>query len=87
MMDFVNRAKWTAWSELKLSQTDAENEYIKLVNELSKSEQPEVSSSTSSTSTAKYQDIETSVEFGTVYKIVLNRPAKLNAITFKVGIY
>ncbi|RNA08758.1 enoyl- delta isomerase mitochondrial isoform X1 [Brachionus plicatilis] len=81
MVDFVNRAKWNAWSELKsLSSLDAEKEYIKLINELVKSEQGETNQALPDLK--KFQDIQTSIEFNNVYKIVLNRPTKLNAITF-----
>ena len=39
MVDFVNRAKWNAWSELSsLSQADAEKQYISIVNELAQKE-------------------------------------------------
>lgn len=37
-----------------------------------------------SSSPTKFQDIQTSIEFNSVYKIVLNRPAKYNAITLKM---
>jgi acyl-CoA-binding protein len=39
MVDFVNRAKWNAWSELSnLSQAEAEKQYISVVEELAKKE-------------------------------------------------
>ena len=56
-----------------------------MVNELAKSEAPAQEDAASGAQTPKkYQDILVSVEYGNVYKIVLNRPSKLNAITFKV---
>lgn len=71
-----------------IKQSDAEKEYIKLVDELSKAEKPvqETSNSgqASSSSSKKFKEILVSVEYGSVYKIVLNRPSKLNAITFSV---
>ena len=88
MVDFVNRAKWNAWNELKsLSQTDAEKKYIETVNELVKSEPASADTSSQSsgeTFPKKFQDIIATVEFGNVYKIALNRPAKYNAITVKM---
>lgn len=39
---------------------------------------------TETSTPTKFQDIQTSIELNTVYKIVLNRPAKLNAITFRM---
>lgn len=70
--------------------TEAEKNYIQLVNELAKNEKPQEtvapSTGVGKTSAQKYQDILTSVEYGTVFKIVLNRPNKLNALTFKVHI-
>ena len=43
-----------------------------------------VEANTGSSSPTKFQDIQTSIEFNSVYKIVLNRPTKLNAITFRM---
>ncbi|CAF0818143.1 unnamed protein product [Brachionus calyciflorus] len=83
MVDFVGRAKWNAWNELKsMSTTEAEKEYINLINELLKNQQ--VENSSVNTEPTKFQDIKTSIEFNNVYKIVLNRPSKLNAITIKM---
>lgn len=88
MVDFVNRAKWNAWAELKpLSQTDAEKKYIDIVNDLVKQEPqaaPVDSSSSAGSFPTRFQDISASVEYNNVYKIVLNRPAKYNAITKKM---
>ena len=99
MMDFVGKAKWNAWTQLgKISkvryssdmriwvckkfffQEEAEKQYIDYVNELSKSsnEQDAVPASSS-----KFKEILTSVEYGNIYKIVLNRPKKRNAITLQ----
>lgn len=78
MVDFVGRAKWTAWSELEMSQTEAEKIYIDTINELVKNEAPEVSEDPSSQT--QFKNILVSVEYNSIYKIVLNRPTKLNAI-------
>ncbi len=40
MVDFVGRAKWNAWNELQVSQTEAEQMYIDLINELVGKEAP-----------------------------------------------
>ncbi len=98
-MDFVGKAKWNSWSQLgKLTkvkkktttknkiisllnnyqlQIDAEKKYIQFVNELCKTptQQP-----------AKYTTILTSIEFESVFKVVLNRPAKKNAFSKEVKI-
>ena len=84
MVDFVNRAKWNAWSELgELSKSDAEKEYINIVNELAKKEAPEPTAS-SEESKSKFECILTSIENENIYKITLNRPAKLNALTVQM---
>jgi peroxisomal 3,2-trans-enoyl-CoA isomerase len=86
MVDFVNRAKWNAWSELgNLSQADAEKQYIDIVNELARKEAPAQEETKSETS--KFECILTSVEHGNIYKITLNRPAKLNALTVQMVVY
>ena len=84
MVDFVNRAKWNAWSELSsLSQADAEKQYISIVNELALKEAPQTQTQTEDMKT-KFECIQTSIEHGNIYKIVLNRPAKLNALTVQM---
>ncbi len=42
--------------------------------------------STKNSETSSFQDIAVSIEYGNVYKITLNRPAKYNAITVKVSL-
>lgn len=87
MVDFVNRAKWNAWSEVSnLSQSDAEKEYINIVNDLAGKEAP-VEAPSSDADRPKFECIIASVECGNIYKIVLNRPAKLNALTVQMVIY
>jgi len=84
MMDFVGKAKWTAWNNLgNISQKDAEANYIALINELTKGatvETKQDENKASSDSGAKFKEILTSIEHGSVYRIVLNRPQKKNAI-------
>lgn len=81
MMDFVGKAKWTAWQQLGfLSKEDAEKEYIQVVNGLVKSEDKVSQQVSSNRDTKSYTQILTSIEYGNVYKIVLNRPQKKNAI-------
>jgi acyl-CoA-binding protein len=108
MVDFVNRAKWNAWNDLKsLSKVskkhknqstifyflfvnyfkaEAEKKYIELINELVKAEPQPAATQAGNAGDfpSKFQDITASVEYNNVYKIVLNRPNKLNAITVKV---
>ena len=56
---------------------------IKKINNLAKNEPEDQQNPVQSTSTKAFQDISTSIEYNNVYKIVLNRPAKFNAITIK----
>ena len=77
MVDFVNRAKWNAWSELSnLSQDEAEKQYISIVSELAQKEAPVQTKKTEGVKT-NFECIQTSIECENIYKIVLNRPAKL----------
>jgi len=46
--------------------------------------EPQENSTSNPTGTSSFQDIATSIEHNNVYKIVLNRPHKLNAITVRV---
>ena len=61
--------------------------YINLVHDLLMKEQPVGNSeSTKNSEISSFQDITVSIEYGNVYKITLNRPAKYNAITVKVSL-
>lgn len=80
MVDFVGRAKWNAWSELDMTQDQAEKAYIDLVNELAGNE-PQVESNEPM---GQFKHLATSVEYGNIYKIVLNRPKVLNAINIEM---
>lgn len=79
MIDFVGRAKWNAWSELNMSQEEAEKEYIGLINDLVKNQEPEVEAAP-----GEYKHLLATVEYGNIYKIVLNRPTKYNAINVEM---
>ena len=98
MMDFVGKAKWSAWSELGklpkvnlvftfsffnfkrvLFKEDAEKQYIDFINELCKSEVVQEPATN-----LKFKEILTSIEYGNIYKIVLNRPNKRNALNLQV---
>jgi peroxisomal 3,2-trans-enoyl-CoA isomerase len=84
LTDFVGRAKWTAWSSLgKMTQEDAEKQYIQTVQQL-------ISSSSSSTTQNIVLDkkeetndehIQLIKKSSLHWEIVLNRPDKYNAIT------
>ena len=75
---------------LKILKIEAEKVYINMVNDLLKAEKTtdnnESNSINNTVDEKKFQDIAVSVEYGNVYKITLNRPAKYNAITVKVCI-
>lgn len=61
--------------------------YIKMVQDLLMKEQVVGNSeSTKNSEISSFQDITVSIEYGNVYKITLNRPAKYNAITVKVSL-
>lgn len=80
MVDFVGRAKWNAWSELgEMSQQEAEKAYIDLINELTSAQK-----AAEPVATGQFKQILTSVEYGNIYKIVMNRPTKYNAINIEM---
>lgn len=80
MVDFVGRAKWNAWSELgQMSQLEAEKEYINLINQLISAEK-----ASEPATTGQFKQILTTVEYGNIYKIVMNRPTKYNAINVEM---
>ncbi len=56
--------------------------YINLINDLVKDE-----SNSDETSIKKFKHIITSIEHENIYKIVFNRPNKLNAINIQVILY
>lgn len=81
MVDFVGRAKYNAWKALTMTQAEAEQKYIELIEELSKNEPEPKQKEQQKGEKKTFKDISTSIEYGNVYKIVMNRPAKYNAIT------
>ena len=73
----------------KNAQKRSRKKYIELVNQLLNSNQPkntiiEKDNSSAHPQSKKYTGIATSIEFGNIFKIVFNRPDKLNAITAEV---
>ncbi|CAL4060830.1 unnamed protein product [Meganyctiphanes norvegica] len=78
MMDFVKRAKFDAWKTVSdLSNEEAQQAYVDLVNELAGKEAPDV---TAEETGQKYKNLLVSCEGG-LRTITLNRPPKKNAIT------
>jgi hypothetical protein len=63
--------------------TDAEAQYIAYINELTKGSGSNLEDSEIQP-LKKFKEIITSVEYGSVYKIVLNKPQKKNAISIDV---
>jgi len=79
MMDFVKRAKWDAWKAVSdISQEEAQQAYVDLVNELAAKEAP--AEAAAETAAGKYKNLLVTCEGG-LRTITLNRPAKKNAIT------
>lgn len=84
MMDIVGKYKWNAWNDLgSMSQDDAQQEYIKLVDNLAGAEKQEPASSTAQGTSSKFETLAISQENG-IYKITLNRPSKKNAINLQM---
>lgn len=82
-LDFVGRAKWSAWNNLgKMSKEDAIQQYCKVVADLVGSLPPPSSSSQASTPQG-YQHIVVTTEGG-VRTILMNRPAKKNALNYQM---
>ncbi|XP_031214856.1 enoyl-CoA delta isomerase 2, mitochondrial isoform X1 [Mastomys coucha] len=85
VFDFVNKAKWDAWSALgSLPKETARQNYVDLVSSLSSSS--ETSSQGKHGADEKAQDskgILVTSEDG-ITKITFNRPTKKNAITFQM---
>jgi peroxisomal 3,2-trans-enoyl-CoA isomerase len=87
LTDFVGRAKWSAWSSLgKMTQQDAQKEYIQTVQQLiSSSTENDSSSKKNETKSAPVESNNEHIELikksAQHWEIVLNRPEKYNAIT------
>ncbi|KAK3086784.1 hypothetical protein FSP39_023346 [Pinctada imbricata] len=83
MMDFVGKYKWEAWNELgDMSKDEAQLQYIKIVEDLAGAEQPAETGSQAGDS-GKFETLAVSNSDG-VYKIMLNRPSKKNAINYQM---
>ena len=61
---------------------DAEKQYIQLIDKLAQDQGS--ATEASAQPSGKFENIITSIEYNSIYKIVLNRPAKYNAITVSV---
>lgn len=84
MMDFVGKAKWDAWNGLgDISQDDAKQKYIALVDELAGADKSLAPAESSHTPAGKYTTLDVTNEGG-VFTIKLNRPSKKNAINFEM---
>lgn len=82
VMDFVGRAKWDAWNALgSMSQEEAQQAYISLVNSLLGAEEEQAKAHAESGQ--KYKNLIVSCENG-LRTITLNRPNKKNAITHEM---
>ncbi|CAF1013765.1 unnamed protein product [Adineta steineri] len=91
LTDFVGRAKWTAWSSLgKMTQQDAQQQYIQTVQQLvasSTSSNKNIDSTSKNTETKKEKSdsaadhIQLLKKSEAHWELVLNRPEKYNAIT------
>ncbi|XP_035678549.1 enoyl-CoA delta isomerase 2-like isoform X2 [Branchiostoma floridae] len=79
--DFVGRAKWQAWSGLgDISQDEAQKQYIDIINGLAGEESP-AETEQAGEEASSYKEIKVTKE-NKVCSILLNRPAKKNAITW-----
>ncbi|VDM01192.1 unnamed protein product [Schistocephalus solidus] len=81
-LDFINFAKWQAWSDLgKMTTKVASESYIKLIKQLLESESP----SSAASDHAPTSEIDRQVDDTGVMRLTLNRPSKKNAITWTVS--
>ncbi|KAG8506943.1 Enoyl-CoA delta isomerase 2, mitochondrial [Galemys pyrenaicus] len=84
VFDFVNKAKWDAWTGLgDLPQETARQNYVDLVSSLSSPESPGQARPGAESKQGAYETLVVTSEDG-ITKIMLNRPAKKNAITTKM---
>ncbi|XP_072014091.1 enoyl-CoA delta isomerase 2-like [Amphiura filiformis] len=80
--DFVGKAKWSAWNDLgQISQDDAKQTYVDLINDLLAKEGGGSTVETAATEGA-FEGIKVTTENG-VCTIMLNRPHKKNALTLQ----
>ncbi|XP_041455036.1 enoyl-CoA delta isomerase 2-like isoform X1 [Lytechinus variegatus] len=79
--NIVAKAKWTAWDSLgDMSQDQAKEKYVGIVNDLAGQEGGEAEVASTSEGTLSFTGLKYTVENG-VATITLNRPNKKNAIT------
>lgn len=80
MMEFVKKAKWEAWHELRdMSQEDAMRKYVETVNGLMKGSKETPTSGFDNIDDAG-SDVLRRID-GKIFNIHLNRPTKMNALT------
>ncbi|XP_064797984.1 enoyl-CoA delta isomerase 2, mitochondrial [Oncorhynchus masou masou] len=83
MLDFVGKAKWDAWKSLgSVSQEDARQQYVDLIDSLLAAEGPAVAAQPTG-SAATFDTLLVSTE-DNITTIRLNRPQKKNAITVEM---
>ncbi|GCB70834.1 hypothetical protein scyTo_0001386 [Scyliorhinus torazame] len=84
MLDFVNKAKWDAWNSLdKIPKEEARQKYVDLIETLVSAEVPTQSEVTATgDGKSSFQTINVTTEKN-ITTILLNRPAKKNAISIK----
>ncbi|XP_072416550.1 enoyl-CoA delta isomerase 2 [Chiloscyllium punctatum] len=81
MLDFVNKAKWDAWNSLgKIPKEEARQKYVDLIETLVSPEVPTQSEATIADVKSSFQTISVTSE-NNITTILLNRPAKKNAIS------
>ncbi|XP_048465109.1 enoyl-CoA delta isomerase 2 [Rhincodon typus] len=82
MLDFVNKAKWDAWNSLgKTPKEEARQKYVDLIETLVSAEIPNQSEATTTRDVkSSFQTINVTSE-NNITTILLNRPAKKNAIS------
>ncbi|XP_043575422.1 enoyl-CoA delta isomerase 2, mitochondrial isoform X2 [Chiloscyllium plagiosum] len=82
MLDFVNKAKWDAWNSLgKIPKEEARQKYVDLIETLVSPEVPTQSEATiAGDLKSSFQTISVTSE-NNITTILLNRPAKKNAIS------
>ncbi|KAM9416567.1 enoyl-CoA delta isomerase 2 isoform 1-T1 [Salvelinus alpinus] len=83
MLDFIGKAKWDAWKSLgSVSQEDARQQYVDLIDSLLAAEGPAVAAQPTG-SAATFETLLVSTE-DNITTIRLNRPQKKNAITVEM---
>ncbi|XP_067857879.1 enoyl-CoA delta isomerase 2, mitochondrial isoform X2 [Heptranchias perlo] len=82
MLDFINKAKWEAWNSLgKTPKEEARQKYVDLIGTLVSAEVPTHSEATATGDVkSSFQTLNVTTE-NNITTILLNRPAKKNAIS------